>query len=543
MAEQHDRPIEFVRVALPAPEQARNTVDGWPVWFTRDVGKGKVLFTTLGARAWSRKRNAGDPASPFIHFPTLPIPREPLKTIGAELQAPKQDDVHAEALRPLLIAEIGYSIVSRLTVGLVFGGFLLGALALGVALRRSRRPELIGWLGPAAALGAAALLYGLGEASRLSAPPTTAVVQIVDAVPGVEEAAVHGLLAVYRPDSGPVEAGAIQGGLFEPDATAAEGQTRSLIQTDMDAWHLENLSLPAGLRTASFRYNAATGEPLAAVARFGPEGVEGKVAAGPFHNLSDAVISSPNGRTLAVRLGPDGAFRAGERDILPAGQFLAGAVLSDLQQRRQEVYRDFLKRPAAGRPEGRDFLLAWADPIDMHFTLAHPGARTVGSALLVLPLQMERPAAGARVTIPAPLIPCQRIINGAPTRPILQGSQAADMHLRFQLPVAALPLKIEHARLTARIAAPSRRAKIAARTEDGLVDLQSVESPLDPIRIDIVDERALRLDREGGLNLNLNLSDSLQNGLKGPGDFQPDEKWTIEYLEMEIVGTATSDKE
>ena len=231
-----------------------------------------------------------------------------------------------------MTGEIGYSIVSRLTVGLVFGGFLLGALALGFVLRRSRRPELLGWLGPAAALGAAALLYVLGETSRLAAPPTTAVVQIVDAVPGVEEAAVHGLVAVYRPDSGPVEAGASQGGLFEPDVTAADGQSRSQIQTDMDAWHLENLSLPAGLRTASFHYTVATGEPLSAIGRFGPDGVEGKLTTGPFHDLTDAVIHSPNGRTLAVRLGPDGAFRAGETDILPAGQFLAGAVLTDLPQ-------------------------------------------------------------------------------------------------------------------------------------------------------------------------------------------------------------------
>ncbi len=35
-----DRPVDFVRVLLPAGEQAMHVIDGWPVWFTRHVGRG-----------------------------------------------------------------------------------------------------------------------------------------------------------------------------------------------------------------------------------------------------------------------------------------------------------------------------------------------------------------------------------------------------------------------------------------------------------------------------------------------------------------------
>ena len=84
------------------------------------------------------------------------------------------------------------------------------------------------------------------------------------------------------------------------------------------------------------------------------------------------------------------------------GQFLAGAVLSDEQQRRQKLYREFLKPVQNERPDDRPVLLAWARPVETHFRLAAE-ARETGTALLIVPLRLERPAPGTRVTIPAPL--------------------------------------------------------------------------------------------------------------------------------------------
>src|SRR5262249_36568030 len=143
-----------------------------------------------------------------------------------------------------------------------------------------------------------------------------------------------------------------RGGLFELDLTGTEGRTRRLVLTDLDAWHWEDLALPAGVRLAPFRYTARSEGPITAVARFGPEGLEGRLAAGPSRGLADALLTTPGGRNLSVRLGPDGAFSAGSQDVLSAEQFLAGAVLSDRQQRRQELLRACLQRPAADNPDG-----------------------------------------------------------------------------------------------------------------------------------------------------------------------------------------------
>src|SRR5262249_27378490 len=213
--QKYNRPVEFARVLPPAHEEMRNTLNGWPIWFTRKVGRGEIVFTTLGYRGWVRPRLPSERAAPIQDDPFFPVPLPHLDQIALVMQPRREKSTFSvESFQPMLTEEIGYSVVSRGTVMLTFGGFLLSGLALGIVLRRTSRPELLGWLGPAAALGAAGLFFVMGESSRRSAPPTVAVGQIVDAVSGKDEAAVGGMLALYRPESGLIEAGAGGGGCF-----------------------------------------------------------------------------------------------------------------------------------------------------------------------------------------------------------------------------------------------------------------------------------------------------------------------------------------
>ncbi len=531
--QKYERPVDLVRVLLPAHEQAKFTVNGWPIWFTRQVGQGKVILTTLGPRGWFRERTKRDKPSPYPMYLSFPVPLVPLEDLGWELH--HQDNVPSfpvEAFRPLLIQEIGYSVLDRGTVVLVFGLFLLAVLALGIVLRQSRRPELLGWLAPAAALAAMSIFVVFGENSRRAAPPTVAIAQVVDAISGKEEAAVHGLMAVYRPDSGTADLGGTHGGFFELNAEGLEGQTRRMVLTDLDAWHWENLALPAGVRMSPFHCIVPTAKPITAVAHFGPEGIEGRLEAGPFEELSDVLLSTPGGRNLAVQLRPDGTFRSGSPNVLPQGQFLSSAVLNDRQQQQQNIFREFLNPPRPDYLQERNVLFAWAKPIDPHFR-NDPQARFVGSSLLVIPLRLERPARGERVKIPGPLLSYQRILNGMPTRPALKASQDTDMHLRFQVPVEVLPFQLESVRLLAKIDAPARRVTISAQADGEFVEIHRVDSPLDPIRLDL-DKRFLHLDEEGGLHVNVNLKDAGRNELGG--DSRLPENWTIEYLELEVSG-------
>src|SRR5207248_9569673 len=113
-----------------------------------------------------------------------------------------------------------------------------------------------------------------------------------------------------------------------------------MLLTDLDSWHWDNLALPAGVRLAPFRHTAQAGDPLTAVAHFGPEGIEGTVTPGLFRDLSDALLRTASGHLMAARVQADGTFSSASRDALPPGRFLASAVLSDRQPRRQEVHRE-----------------------------------------------------------------------------------------------------------------------------------------------------------------------------------------------------------
>jgi hypothetical protein len=536
--QQHERPVDLVRVAPPPEERPPHVVNGWPAWFTRRLGRGKIIFTALGPRAWHRPRAGRDRPSPFPKYLDLPVPLPQLEMIAYELRPlPGEDESRQESFKRLLNDEIGYSVVGHGAVASIFGGAMIVALLLGLVVGKVRAPTLLGWLVPAAALGAAVTFLVLGELSLRAVPPTVAVAQVVEAAPGIEEAALHGELAAYRPQAGVAEIGTTQGGFFNLDMTGIQGQTRRLLMTDSEAWHWDNLDLPAGVRLGPFHYTATTTGPIAAVARFGPEGLEGKLTTGAFRDPEDAILHVPPGRTLAVRLRPDGTFAAGGRDNLPNGQYLAGSLLSDRQQRRQDVYREFLKNPAAEPLEGRTLLLAWAKPVDMQFALA-PGARLTGSALLVVPLRLERPISGDRVTIPGAFISYRQIARLGPIQPVMQSSQAQDMRLRFQLPAVALPFKVEQARLVVRIDAPSRRVIVSGETDGKPAELYRVESPLDPIRVTLGEERLLHLDNQGGLHVNLTISDMMK-GREGQMDARlVEEKWRIEDISLEVTGRA-----
>jgi hypothetical protein len=240
---------------------------------------------------------------------------------------------------------------------------------------------------------------------------------------------------------------------------------------------------------------------------------------------------------MPVRLRSGGAFTINSADILPEGLLIAESVLSDRQQRRQEMYRQILKRSETAPQAERNVLLAWAEPIDMPFTLA-PDARMVGNALLMLPLRLERPARGERVTIPAPLIRAQRMLDTGPIRLPPESDRPIDMDVRFQLPREALPLRIERAKLAAKISAPFRRITVAGVDGQEQVELHHVDSPLDPLRVEITEERFLRLDDDGGLHVRFAVSAPLSGSGAGKSNAGSTDKWILDYVELEVLGRA-----
>ena len=289
---EYEEPVEFVRVVAPG-QQVFYTVNGWPAAFVTEVGRGRVLFTTVGARAWMRERVTGDPRSKYQDLPTLPICLVPAEYAAQQVLMTIERPLFTDDdLSSYVASQISYQVVSRTSVLAVFA-ILFGVLTAAAFLfYRQHLLEQMGWLAPALALVAAGVFFWLGVRSRSAVPPTLAVAQTVITEPGTGQAQASGLLGVFQPGLEPSETiGANNGGQFDIDNKGFEGQVRARIQTDLQRWFWDHFELPAGVRQAEFQYTARMPENLARPCG-SVGGLEGHVDAGPF---------KPNGRR-ATRL-------------------------------------------------------------------------------------------------------------------------------------------------------------------------------------------------------------------------------------------------
>jgi hypothetical protein len=529
--QEHEQPVSFVRVFPSATDQVLASVDGWPAAFTRPLGRGKVVFTTLGARGWTRPRVRSDPASLFKDLRDFPVPLSPATNLARELHPqPEPDPLSPEIFRPMLVEEIGYTVVGRGTAAFILGGFVLILVGLGVAPRRIRMAPLVGWFAPGSAVITALLFVGLGVRSRCAAPPTVGIAGIVDPISGTGDVVISGTFAVYHPGSGPITSGTKEGATLGLDTEGLDGQMRRRLQTDTDCWHWDELSLPAGVRTGFFRTTQKA--KVFAAARFGPDGVEGKLDPGPFKDPADLIIANHGRDPLAVRIKPDGSFQCGAEEVLPSGQFLTGTVLTERQLQRQAVYKHFFSGKRPRYLEERDLLLAWTEPSDLPL-LVEEGAKVVGALLLAVPLEFERTPADTPVTIPRGFVSVRRLVIDKPSPVTMGAFFPVDMELRFQLPVSVLPLRVDRATLFAQVSTPSRRFSVYGKGKDTTVSLFQAAAPTDAIRIDITDPAILKVDDRGGLHVHVAVGEA-------GGGAAIDTPWKIESLALEVVGRTGS---
>ena len=277
---------------------------------------------------------------------------------------------------------------------------------------------------------------------------------------------------------------------------------------------------------------------------FGPEGLTGTLDAGPFESLADAVIATPSHANLSVELEASGRLHAGADDVLAPGQFIAASVLSDEQRRRQAIYAQVLDGELPREFPDRPTLLAWARPLDMQFTFPDQTTRA-GSALLTVPLEIERTPPGTRVVIPLPFLD-YRSVRGPLREPSTAYSNAthewieartpSEIYLRFQLPRQVLPIRLDRARLVVRINAPSRTVQLLGFAGQRWVSLATWNRPVGGSPLEITDPELLELDDRGGFLLGIAVapdrsSDAGTSLVPGLGS-----AWRIEAVELEVEG-------
>jgi hypothetical protein len=173
--------------------------------------------------------------------------------------------------------------------------------------------------------------------------------------------------------------------------------------------------------------------------------------------------------------------------------------------------------------------MVWANPVQVPFDLESE-YRWAGSALLTFPLELERTPPGQRVMVPRAFVSYRRILETGATQPTLEGTSAIEQHLRFQLPPSVLPLRVEQVRLFARVESPSRSFAVTRHMKEKRKLLRTVESPVDPLEIDMFGDDLPALDDEGGLHFDVEVSDA------APDEQERATKWAIQSLELEVVG-------
>lgn len=536
-SQDYETPVEFVRVAV-SNANVIATVDGWPAAIWKTCGEGRLLVTTLGPRGWVRPRTAEDNISrasfgqdqprrgtnqvanfdDVLYSPTKYATLEPLEHLALEFFRPRQPRLLPEAvLEPVTQEYVGYAIPSRTTILGLLLGFSVLLMGLGAWLWRLHRLELLGAIGPGIALAISVVLVLLGRQQRNAIPPTVANLQFIQTIPGTDDVRIAGVAGVFNSDAGTATINAQQGGWLLPDAAGLESTTRRMVWTDLDHWQWEHLPESAGTRSATFQSTTVSAERFEAHAEFGPDGLAGHLHLPGGRRPSDAIVATRDGR-FGVELGSEGAFAARADHVLSSEQFLAAGLLSDEQDRRRRLLQKLLENPQRlDFPEG-PHLLAWTEPWDAGFQFGD-NRRSLGAALLCVPLKLQRPASGTKVRLAPPLLPYRAAFGpdgSTPTgwwdalhRQWIEKSQPAEAWLRFQIPQALLPIAVERARVTVRVKGPVGKLALAGHqpSTNAIVPLKTWVDPVGTLSLDITDADLLSVSNDGGLLLRLSAGD------------------------------------
>jgi hypothetical protein len=550
-----EEPVDFVRV-LPGSANVTHMVNGWPAAFWQPVGRGRVFYTTLGARGWLRLKSDDKEEDELLSgagggnqnpSSSKYVATDELTSIGGLfLSAPKPLPIQAKQLRPVLTQQIGYKIVSRKTLLSLLTVFCLVLLGAGLVLAKRKRLELLGLLGPAFAVGIAATIIVLGAQSRRAVPNTLAEIQIVESSPGSENLNVQGVAAIFNRDSSDAVIGTTSEGLFVPDSTGLAGRVRRMVWTDMDKWHFENLSLPAGVRFAPFKVPVRYADQVSARASFGSDGLKGRVTRGPFASFSDAVITTQAGQTAVVHFDDPSdseTLSVNTSDVLPPGEFVSRAFLSDQQRRRQDVYRQLVP----GADESTPFpqvptFMAWAPRLDLGFDFPDQEVQK-GSALVLAPLSLDRSPPGTNILIPSPFLPYRMdssrnssLAYSNTNRQWLARKRGAKTWLRVQFPGVVLPLEVESMTVTLHVKGPVSKLELAGLIEGEATILATREDPIGTLNFILNRPEAMQLDKDGGLLLGVfvaGVEDDKSDSKEFDGGTN---KWSIEYLRIEARG-------
>lgn len=530
-----DYPIQMVRVVVPEAGAASSedvevfhTVQGYPASIRMRVGEGQVLVTTLYASAWLDPADAKAPAAPLRDLGWFVQ-----RSAGDQQQMASQE----EGLTDLAADLVGYRIMSRQPVLAVLVLFTLGLLVSGLLLARSNRLELIAVIGLALAVVASVALLGMGQMHQSGKLPTLASARLVQPVAGHPYARISSLSVIYSPElrREVTLRGDVSELAWPADAVRRQEPLR-MVWSDTEHWAYTTLRLPAdAVQLMPAEGLARLSEPLLATLRFTQTGMEGRIAGETVGPLEDGLLLAPSGR-LAVRFTGSGTFSTDAGANLEADQFIGASVLTQTQILRQQAYRRLLqdrKRPDQAT------LLAWAPQWPSDMDLEVENLQQPSQTLIELPIRVEPPAPGTRVTVPAALMRTSlfreagsgyaaTIFNERTGEWVYPITNEQAVLLHFTPPTGLEPLQVESARLTMHLRAPGRKYEVIVYRQGRVESVHEGQNPLGALSIDLAGEDAPATLADGGVAVGVRV---------GPTQNQQPIPWSLTQMSLDVTGT------
>ena len=204
----------------------------------------------------------------------------------------------------------------------------------------------------------------------------------------------------------------VRGGLVEPVSHAQSAGTTKRLVWDDNGWsQWQNLSLRSGsVQLARFDKTTVLPATVSARGHFGPDGFQGRLTPGPLDRIADAVVAVPPAPALAVSMDDDGNFLSGVDQVLPPGEYLANALLSDEQRRRQQVFRGLLDPADRIAYPNTPTLFFWSEPLELGLQFPRE-MRQSHSAVVGVPLLIEQSLPGTQFVVPSSFIRVESVLG------------------------------------------------------------------------------------------------------------------------------------
>jgi|GEM_PF-3999429 len=552
-----DYPVDIIRADVSNVEVIHE-VDGWPASFAMNYGDGRVVFTTLGKRAWIRERTNDDPPAPHEKNSRYLARPSMVSLIDAWREGVDTRQIDEAEFRTYLSKQTGYEIPSGTTVIIVLAAFCLAYITAGlwlhwkplaggedelsVRFRARLGSEHLTVIGATLAVTFAGSIVLLGESARSGIDPAISTLEYVQIDERTSNIRSVGLTSVYSPDGDTVQLATQNGRILKQPEDASSGTIRRLMWTDYGETKTQNLQVPAGIQFYPSRQEGGLSDSVRATGTFGPQGLTGLFTSGCFRNPVDAILVGSSEHTLAVNIRPDGTFTAGTEDRLEQGTFMADAILSDQQALRQNIYRSLLQQTDNRKSLADGRLLAWTeravtDLSDIEgFSLSH-------TSLVSVPLRLIPPPPETAVVVPSPLVRMEVLSSrggGTTTaydgrsRQWIESTAKTNLNLRFEIPAVLMPLRTTQLDLEFSIDAPGRPVKVSAGTRDALTSVSELQGPSGTYHYVLDDARQFETDVTGRFYV-----DVIVGPASGDGDdkTKPEtSRWKINYIRMEVAG-------